>query len=170
MICNSYIADSNGDRLIVGSSSSSYTSFALNNNGIDISKMYGEYYNIRTDIQSASVINPVPSIQENVMTRRIRNVLYELQANDNKYQIPLISNVAFIKIRFNLPNGSNRLLREETLTYTIGQYQDYAFAYLDANNNPQAFHITISASGEISFTSTNNISDVTQLRVRCLTY
>ena len=170
LICNSYIADSENNRLIIGSSSSSYTSFALNNNGIDITNMFGEFFNIRTDIQSSSVIYPIQTTQENVMTRRIRNVLCELQASENKYQIPLISNVAFVKVRFNLPNGSNRLLREETLTYTMGQYQDYAFAYLDSNNNPQAFHIVISASGEISFTSTNNISDVTQLRVRWLSY
>ena len=170
LICNSYIADSGNNRLIIGSSSSSYTSFALNNNGIDITNMFGEYFNIRTDIQNSAVIYPVITTQENVMTRKVRNVLCELTASENKYQIPLISNIAFVKIRFNLPNGSNRLLREETLTYTIGQYQDYAFAYLDSSNNPQAFHIIISASGEISFTSTNNISDVTQLRVRWLSY
>ena len=171
LIINNYCADSNFEHVIIGSSGSSYTSFAVGNGGIDISKLYGDFVNMDTGTQNASVLTPIPSSTSSMLTKRVRGIQFDLVADNNgKYQIPLISPVAFVKIRVNLPNGSGSILREQTLIYTYNQYQDYVIPYIDSNNANQFLHITISATGLISITSTRNVADATNLRVRFISY
>ena len=166
--CDTFVTDSNNDRLILSSSATSSTTFALQDNGMDISNMYGDFYSLYSPALPVNDLIIPNNYPGTLILKRVRNVSNELTINeDNSYQLPLYSSIVFVKIRFQLPNGSSNILREETIIYKIGQYNDYAYKYINSNNEEKILHIYISAEGKMTFSQFNDIS---QLRVRVTTY
>ena len=117
---DNFVLDSNSERLILSSSSTSQTTFGLNENGLDIEDMYGDFYNLYNGPYSNNNLLIPNNYQEHLMLKRCRNVNMTLSIDetDNSFQLPLYCNVVFVNIRFRLPDGSNATIdREETLIF-----------------------------------------------------
>lgn len=170
LYCDNVICDSANEKLILSSSASSHTTFSINQYGMDVTNMYGDFFDLNNGrITSNTLITPNDN-QGNLIKRTIRNVTTELTINssDNSYQLPLYSNLVIAKIRYELPSSasaSDNIRREENIIWKTGEYLEYHIPYFDGTNNKD-LKIVISDSGKVTFTP---FSDVGYLRIRTTT-
>lgn len=166
--CDSVIKDSDNVRLILSSSASSHTSFSLNQYGMDVTNMYGEFLDLNNNrISSETVVTP-NTYQQDLLQRRIRNITTDLaiDSTDNSFQLPLYSNMVMFKLRFRLPiNATSKINREESFLFKPGEYNEYSYLY-NTGTEEKIFAIKISLSGKVTFT---NFADADNIRARATT-
>lgn len=168
LTCDSTIKDSNNERLILSSSASSHTSFSLNQYGMDVTNMYGDFHDLNNyRISNETVITP-NIYQEGFLARTVRNITTDLTINsdDNSYQLPLYSSMVLFKLRFRLPmDATHKVNREVGFIFKPGEYFEHSYLY-NTGAEEKVFAIKIDLSGKVTFT---NFDDVDNLRARATT-
>lgn len=153
----------NSTKVKLSGSANCYAKIGLLNVGYDISNFYGTLENTRTVLfNTTDFLNYTPYSQGGILNKRFLGIKWNLTAEeDGTFVMPYIADALALIVKFKLPDMTENI--EIPLVYMFGQYLDYI---ANPYSSGTKYHITISATGVLSFTNgmTNTRVKIESLR------
>ena len=167
-LINGLLQMSDSSKTTIKANSMSEIACKMATAGVDLTDFYGKFINNNTERTNNNDIITKNNDPTSNLSWSVIGLYNQLTAIDtNKFQLPNLSKVTYVTIRYKLPNGNGKakLEYETTITRIYNLYSQQLVKYIDGSNAEQIMKITISNQGVLTISGLGNVSDLENLRV-----